>query len=87
MAHSADEEQTTSEPALLLRLRSHFDGDPSKLPVVEQQCASYERANFQLARPNGAYTKYSPTCLRMRIRFLTGLFSWEMGKPGWIQFQ
>lgn len=49
MAHPADEEQPTSEPALLVRLRSHFDGDPSKLPVVEQEFASYERANFQLA--------------------------------------
>jgi cell division protease FtsH len=42
-------EKQTSEPAILVRLRSHFDGDPSKLPVVEQQFASYERANLQLA--------------------------------------
>lgn len=49
MARSADEEQTPSESALLVRLRSHFGGDPSTLPVVEQQFASYERANLQLA--------------------------------------
>lgn len=49
MAHPADEEQTTCESALLVRLRSHFGTDPSRLPVIEQQFAGYERANFQLA--------------------------------------
>ncbi len=49
MALPVDEKQAAGEPALLARLRSHFEGDPSKLPVIEQQFASYERANLQLA--------------------------------------
>jgi cell division protease FtsH len=37
------------DPALLRRLRAHFDRDPAALPVVEQQFAPYERANLHLA--------------------------------------
>jgi cell division protease FtsH len=43
------EEQTACEPSLLLRLRAHFGCDPSRLPVVEQEFASYERANLHFA--------------------------------------
>lgn len=49
MASPAKEARTSDEPVLLGRLRSHFDGDPSTLPVIEQEFASYERANVQLA--------------------------------------
>jgi hypothetical protein len=42
-------EQPAVEPVLLQRLRSHFGCDPSALPVVEQQFATYERANLHLA--------------------------------------
>jgi hypothetical protein len=49
MARPADAEQAAAEPALLARLRSHFGRDPSTLPVVEQQFASFERTNLQLA--------------------------------------
>ncbi len=37
------------EPALLARIRAHFGQDPAALPVVEQQFATYERANLHLA--------------------------------------
>src|SRR5262245_5162125 len=46
---NATAEQTAVEPALFLRLRSHFGCDPATLPVVEQQFAPYERANLHLA--------------------------------------
>ncbi len=49
MPNPAPDAETAGEPALLLRLRSHFARDPSGLPVVEQQFASYERANLHLA--------------------------------------
>jgi hypothetical protein len=35
-------------PELFVRLRDHFDADPAKLPVVEQQFESYDRANLHL---------------------------------------
>lgn len=37
------------EPALLRRMREHFDGDPAELPVIEQAFALYERPNLHLA--------------------------------------
>jgi hypothetical protein len=49
MGEPANGDQTTVEPALLRRLRSHFAGDPATLPVVEQDFAFYERANLHLA--------------------------------------
>jgi cell division protease FtsH len=49
MAAPAQDEQTRTEPALLRRLRVHFGCEPATLPVVEQQFADYERANFHLA--------------------------------------
>ena len=36
-------------PALLRRLVKHFDADPGKLPVLEQDFAVYERPNLHLA--------------------------------------
>jgi hypothetical protein len=38
-----------AEPALLQRLRTHFGGDPARLPVVEQTFDFYERPNLHLA--------------------------------------
>jgi hypothetical protein len=35
-------------PALLSRLRKHFDTDPAKLPVLEQKFQTYLRANLHL---------------------------------------
>jgi hypothetical protein len=49
MTNPPGDEQAVTEPSLLRRLRSHFGGEPSALPVVEQQFAGYERANLQLA--------------------------------------
>jgi hypothetical protein len=49
MVESATNHQPVSEPILLRRLRSHFDHDPARLPVVEQTFAFYERANLHLA--------------------------------------
>lgn len=49
MATSDSDEPAAAEPALLRRLRAHFDRDPATLPVVEQQFAPYERANLHLA--------------------------------------
>jgi cell division protease FtsH len=46
---SSAETQPAGEPALLVRLRSHFGDDPARLPVVEQKFAVYERANLHLA--------------------------------------
>jgi hypothetical protein len=38
-----------TKPLLFNRLKDHFGGDPSKLPVVGQNYAFYERANVHLA--------------------------------------
>jgi len=38
-----------AEPALLRRLRRHFDTDPAELPIVEQEFAVYQRPNLHLA--------------------------------------
>ena len=35
-------------PALFTRLRKHFGTDPAKLPVIEQQFQTYQRANLHL---------------------------------------
>ncbi|MBY0227998.1 MAG: AAA family ATPase, partial [Gemmataceae bacterium] len=43
------DDKPEAEPVLLARLRAHFAADPSKLPVVEQAFAAYERANLHLA--------------------------------------
>ncbi|OWK45086.1 AAA family ATPase [Fimbriiglobus ruber] len=49
MAQPAADEPPAGEPALLGRLLSHFARDPATLPVVEQEFATYERVNLQLA--------------------------------------
>lgn len=49
MNQSATPETPVPEPALLARLREHFGGDPSQLPVVEQTFELYHRANLHLA--------------------------------------
>jgi hypothetical protein len=49
MSSATPHDEPAIEPALLRRLRSHFGGDPSTLPVVEQTFAGYERANLHLA--------------------------------------
>src|SRR5262245_20186928 len=43
-----DTVSTAPEPALLTRLRSHFDGDAASLPIVEQDIPIYDRANLHL---------------------------------------
>lgn len=49
MTDRAPTECPIAEPALLQRLRSHFGQEPTRLPVVEQEYAFYERANLHLA--------------------------------------
>jgi cell division protease FtsH len=48
MAESASSEPIAC-PALLEGLRAHFGQEPSRLPVLEQQFAGYERPNLHLA--------------------------------------
>jgi hypothetical protein len=49
MPETAPAATPDAEPGLLKRLRSHFGGDPSGLPVLEQHFQFYERPNLHLA--------------------------------------
>src|SRR5207253_8279130 len=49
MAETVPTQEKAAEPALLRRLRAHFDQEPARLPVLEQQFDLYERPNLHLA--------------------------------------
>jgi hypothetical protein len=49
MGRSGSRKSKRPTPALLRRLVKHFDTDPGKLPVLEQDFAVYERPNLHMA--------------------------------------
>jgi cell division protease FtsH len=49
MTETVSNDKAAGPPALLHRLRCHFDCDPARLPVIEQNLAFYERPNLHLA--------------------------------------